>query len=586
MQSSRRALLSTCLTALALSLGCSSEDSTAVQSPSIHALQAPLRDLTAEEALDDLEHLFSYVRSLYGPYEYKQARFGYSIEALEASARERLANAPGDDGFYATATWFLTRLQDAHVRLIPGARSNPVVTYRIAVDLQSVEGKALVARLGDPTLAQLGIDIGDEVVSIDGAAPHDLLADITELESLANPVSNQQLIAYAFSRPGFAARLRPSSPTAHVVFRHADGSEYARDLIWRQLQQSPVSFVEAPEGLTRLRDDSFLWRPRAELELESPEATLFSLGAPQPFFVTGATEAAFGVQAVTPSPETLAALQIDPGALPDIFAGVYEYQGKKILLLRQPTYAPPDIGLALRYYLGTLVDFESQVDGLVIDQTHNPGGSVAFVSEFFELFGGDATRKFVQAVNTDRSWIDGLRADAVAADPTLAGEAARGFLLRASLVESAYDAGEPLTTPISLTDDRLLDTSGYVWKKPLLVLIDELAISGGDAFPLLMQANRVAPLFGQRTMGGGGSVELVAQLPHSNAGLRLTRGLFTASRPSGTYADTDFVENRGVFPDILHELTVADFRAGFVGYMTHFSDQIVSQINARSPAPE
>jgi peptidase S41-like protein len=586
MQHRRRALFATCFTALAFASACSGEDSTAVQPPIISSLEAPLRDLTAEEASDDLEQLFSYVQGLYGPYEYKEARFGYSIEALEASARERLASSPGDDGFYETANWFLSRLQDAHVSLTAGVSSNPVVTYRILVDLQSVEGKALVARLGDPALAEIGIDIGDEVVSIDGVAPHDLLDEISELESLANPVSNQQLVGYAFSRPGFATRLRPSGPTAHVVFGRADGSEYARDLIWRQLERAPVRFVQPPEGLTRLRDDSFLWQSRAELDSGSPEASIFSLGAPQPFFVTSETQAAFGVQPVIPSPETLAALQIDPDALPDIFAGVYEYQGKKILLLRQPTYAPPDIILALRYYVGTLIDFESQVDGLVIDQTHNPGGSVGFVSEFFELFAGDAPRKFVQALNADRSWIDGFRANAADADPTLAGEVARSFLLRAAKVESAYDAGEPLTAPLSLSDDRLLDTIGYVWKKPLLVLIDELAVSGGDAFPLLIRANHVAPLFGQRTMGGGGSVELVAQLPHSHAGLRLTRGLFTASRPNGTYAQTDFVENRGVVPDILHELTVADYRAGFVGYMTHFSEQIVSQINARSPALE
>jgi hypothetical protein len=586
MQRRDRVLFSTCFTAFALACACSGEDSTAVQAPIISSLEAPLRDLTAEEASDDLEHLFSYVQSLYGPYEYKEARFGYSIEALEASARERLASSPGDDGFYATANWFLTRLQDAHVSLAGGASSNPIIAYSIPIALQSVEGKALVAGLGDPTLAAIGLGIGDEVVTIDGAAPHDLIDEISEFTSFANPVSNQQLVAFAFLRPGFATRLRPTSPTARVALRRADGSEYSRDLIWRQIERNPVRFVEPPEPFTRVREDSFLWRSSTELDSGSTEASYFGLAAPWPFFFTRQTQAAFGVQLVTPSQETLAAHQIDPAALPDIFSGVYEYQGKKILLLRQATYLPPDIDLALRYYRATLIDFENQVDALVIDQTHNPGGSIAYVSDFFELFGGDARRKLVHAVNADRAWVDGFNAGAAAADPTLDSEAARGFLLRASTVESAYDAGEPLTAPLAIVDDRFLGTTGYVWKKPLLVLIDELDISCGDAFPLLIQANRVAPLFGQRTMGAGGSVELVAQLPHSNAGLRLTRGLFTASRPDGTYAQTDFVENRGVVPDIQHQITVADFRAGFVDYMTRFSDQIVSQISARSPAPE
>ncbi|HWO11711.1 MAG TPA: S41 family peptidase, partial [Polyangiaceae bacterium] len=502
----------------------------------------------------------------------------------EDEARERLAEQPGDDNFYASANWFLNQLQDAHVSLGSGARSNPVTAYRVLIDLQSVEGRALVQNLADPSLADLGIAVGDEVVSVDGVAPHDYLDDILDVESLANPLSNQQLIAFVFVRPGFAARLRPQGPTARVVFRRADASEYTRDLIWREVVRDPIRFVQPVAGGTRVRGDSFLFRPGVEAEAGMPEGSLFTLGAPQPFFLTSQTIAAFGIEPVVPSPEALAALELDPAALPDIFAGVYEHSGKKILLLRQPTYAPDDIGLALRYYVALLIDFEGQVDGLVIDQTHNPGGSVAYVSKFFELFGGDAPRKFVQAVNTDRLWIDGFREAASEVDPTLASEGARSFLLRASLVERAYDAGEALTEPMSLTDVSLLQPLGYVWSKPLLVLIDELAASGGDAFPMLLKANGVAPLFGQHTMGAGGSVELLARLPHSNASLSLTRGLFTASRDDGAYVESDFVENVGVAPDIEHALTVEDFRAGFVGYVSHFSDALVAQIEARSPA--
>ena len=90
-----------------------------------------------------------------------------------------------------------------------------------------------------------------------------------------------------------------------------------------------------------------------------------------------------------------------------------------------------------------------------------------------------------------------------------------------------------------------------------------------------------------RRVGGGklgGPLELLARLPHSNASLTLTRGLFTASRDDGAYVESDFVENVGVAPDIEHPLTVDDFRAGFVGYVAHFSDAIVAQIEARSPA--
>ncbi len=578
-----RPFLSVCFLAIALG-ACSGEDSTIVQLPRISSSGAALRDLTKVETSNDLETIFTYVETLYGPYEYKQARFGYSIAALEDEARERLAEAPGDDGFYAAANWFLTRLQDAHVGLGMGARSNPVTAYQILVALQSVEGKAIVASLLDPALASLGIAVGDEVVTVDGVAPQDLLGEFLQLDSLANPLSNQQLIALTFLRPGFAANLRPQAAVAHVVFRRAEGGEYTRELIWREVVRNPVDFVQPPAEGTRLNADSFLFRSRSEVDAALPAGSLFALGAPQPFFFTSQTVAAFGFQPAIPSPEALAELELDPSALPDIFAAVYEHSGKKILLVRQPTYAPADIVLALRYYVALLSDYESQVDGLVIDQTHNPGGSVDYVGKFFELFAGEAPRRFVQALNTDRLWIDGFRQAASEVDPTLANEPARSFLLRASLVERSYDAGETLTAPMSISDESVLEPIGYVWRKPMMVLIDEFDASGGDAFPMLIKANHVAPLFGQHTMGAGGSVEVVAQLPHSDASLRLTRGLFTASREDGAYVDGDFIENVGVAPDIEHALTVADFRAGFVDYVQHFSDAIVSEIAARAPA--
>lgn len=44
-------------------------------------------------------------------------------------------------------------------------------------------------------------------------------------------------------------------------------------------------------------------------------------------------------------------------------------------------------------------------------------------------------------------------------------------------------------------------------------------------------------------------------------------------------------ENNGVHPDIEHVISVDDFRAGFVDYMAHFSDELVRRIDAvESPA--
>jgi tricorn protease len=143
-------------------------------------------------------------------------------------------------------------------------------------------------------------------------------------------------------------------------------------------------------------------------------------------------------------------------------------------------------------------------------------------------------------------------------------------------IERAYDAGLSFTSPLPFYGEPMLagDTS-YTWKKPVLVLVDELAGSCGDVFPMLVKANGAAKLFGERTWGLGGNVEGFT-LNYSLADVRLTRGLFAAYRgEQATYEDAVYAENNGVTPDIPFKRTLEDFRKGYVGYVKAFADEAV-----------
>jgi peptidase S41-like protein len=561
---------------LATMSACSGGDPGAT--PSVSSRAAALRDMTRDEASEDLEQMFAYVRSLYGPYEYKQRRFGYDIAALEDQARSMLANLPGDDAFYSTAHWFLTRLQDGHVSLEATSSSDPIIGYQIGIFVQPVQGKALVAELFDESLIQLGIGYGDEVVAVDGVSPFALLNEYLKFDSIGNDVSNQHLIYHALIRPGYASSIRPVSPTAHVEFRRADGSEYSRDLIWLEALDRHPEFVSKPDPLSMFSADSFLSQRALEINAQA-RGSLASIGAVAPFFLNSVTAAAFNITPVTPNADMLARYGLDPAALPDIYAALYSYAGKSLLLIRQSTYDADDAPTRLAYYRAIMDQYDGFVDGLVVDQTHNPGGFLSYCVNFARLFNTGVGANVVQAMNADRRWVNALRETASLIDPGLASELSRNFELRASLVEAAYDAGQGISAPLPLLLDKdLTPDPQYVWTKPLLVLIDELAGSCGDVFPMLIKANKIAPLFGRRTMGLGGNVEIVGRLTNSDSELHLTRGLFAVYREDGTYSDHDFIENRGVEPDIEHVITVDDFRGGFSAYMEHFSQQIVSQI--------
>jgi len=546
--------------------------------------------MTKTEATEDLQQIFTYVRTMYGPYEYKEQRFGYSIEALEDSARKMLAQAPGDDGFYTAANWFLTRLRDGHVSLEVSPNSNPIVNYIVPLFLQPVQSKALVAEVFDPSLLDEGIQYGDEVLSVDGVSPFDQLDELLKLQSYATDLSNQHLIYQALIRPGYAASIRPQAPTAHIQFRRGDGSEYSRDLVWRENRTDPVPFALEPGPMPALQKDAFLAHA-ALVRNAFVHGSLASWGAPLPFFYTQATAAVFDVTPVTANAQMLAKYGLDPSTAPtDIFAALYSYEGKTILLIRQNRYDYDDeavVDARLAYFRAIMDQYDAFADGLVLDQTHNPGGNIRYCIDFARLFLSGPGQNFVEAYNSDRTWIEQFRAWARQSDPALSSEVSQSYELRGSLVESAYDTDKSTTAPLPLYLGKDLPPDGsYVWQKPRLVLIDELSGSCGDVFPMLIQRNTAAPLFGRRTMGLGGNVEPVGTLTNSTARLHLTRGLFTTHRDDESYSAQTFVENNGVAPDIEHEISVEDFRAGFVDYMAHFSQVLATQIDGTNVPPE
>ena len=95
------------------------------------------------------------------------------------------------------------------------------------------------------------------------------------------------------------------------------------------------------------------------------------------------------------------------------------------------------------------------------------------------------------------------------------------------------------TKPIPLDDmtidrDPAMDAKGNIiaYTKPIMVLVDEMSASGGDAFAATIQDNARGPLLGWRTMGAGGNVEALGgrhlfagyrdgdRIPHEPEGTR------------------------------------------------------------------
>jgi C-terminal processing protease CtpA/Prc len=107
-----------------------------------------------------------------------------------------------------------------------------------------------------------------------------------------------------------------------------------------------------------------------------------------------------------------------------------------------------------------------------------------------------------------------------------------------------------------------MDSRGNIiaYTKPLIVLVDEMSASAGDAFAATIQDNARGPLLGWRTMGAGGNVEAWEAGTYSLGVTTVTESLMNRKNTVVTaeYPPAPYVENIGVRPDIEVDYMTAD----------------------------
>ena len=123
--------------------------------------------------------------------------------------------------------------------------------------------------------------------------------------------------------------------------------------------------------------------------------------------------------------------------------------------------------------------------------------------------------------------------------------------------------------------------AAIVYRKPLIILIDEFSISAADIFPSMMQDNGRGKLAGMRTNGGGGSVSawptgFYSESVSNNTNTLVVRknAIVTPDLPTSPY-----VENIGARPDIeLNYMTRENLLTGGRPFVDAFTAVVVDEI--------
>lgn len=539
------------------------------------ATQNGVAGLSSEQRLADFNQLVNLVKRNYGPLRWKQTTINLDLAREEQEFRAKVANARTDGEFYRVLAQFLARLQDAHVSsMVP---SNYKATLGFTIDY--VEGKALIENVDRMRLPEILFPFkkGDQLLSVGGVAVEKIAQEIEKVTQTGSAASTKR-ISYAriASRKEASGLAVPKGVTTVSVLPKGASEPVTVTATWilsgtpllelddlsGQLSSSELataSTASAVDGEDLLRQlkklPAFNMALPQAVQEDLQRTGLGDLGAAKSMFTLPAGAKVYDDIAVT--------------------AAVYEVAGKKIGILRIPSYSEEGLTEVLA---AALQRMEKETDVLVLDQTNNPGGSVSQVSDIVGLFASRSYKDMDFEIRPSLAWVKQFQdinnqiAEMLAKNAQdMAANAlkARFDYLEAEMRESIQER-RFLTKPVSLnmvgTFGMIQPSPAVTYTKPVLLLINELDFSGGDAFPALMKDNGRVTTFGTATTGAGGNVKEYGPLANSFFKFNLTESLMV--RPNGEY-----VENRGIKADIEYAMTEDDFNNGYRNYVKRFTEE-------------
>lgn len=542
--------------------------------------------LTPDQRVEDFKRLAGLFAYNYAPYEWKREQFGVDLYDVQPWL-ERVRRAPSDLEAIEVMSEYVASLRDTHAQFQMNA--NFTASQPLSADLLD-DGRVVIDGLNRAQLPvdQFPIQVGDEVISVDGRSAEEWIRHHARFLGQANERARRRLAAayILFRTQSLFPRAFEIGENAVVVIRHAATDALGTyEIPWTKRgtpirQPGPVisplldsaesaaaaaagSSNPAPDFLARYHDRA------APLE----NVRLTGYGSRQPYFALPA-----GFQQ-----------RLGREAADFHFSGIYMSGGKRIGYLRIRNFSPPSFSAALNELTGEIPYFQQNTDGLVVDVSRNPGGG---------CFGAEVLRWLIPyRFELPSDEVRATLLTLVSAQSALLFARARGAeawqisLLEqiTSTIETAYKENRGRTGPLPFCNDTpwldpMSDRAGRVlaYSKPLLLIADEFTTSWGDTFATAIQDNRRGPVFGYRTNGAGGAVsgDFAGFYSETFSSYSITLGTRNRLISTPEHGTSNILENAGVRPDIPFDyMTAPNVRDRGQLFTAAFTEAIVAEID-------
>jgi len=550
----------------------------AVSFTSSVATAAPLK----EAMLRDLDFVYQNFQARYAPAEWKN-KFsnGWTMyQSIEdAKAEVGALEQPTLKDYRRILHNVFNAPRDYHVSVRFFTTERATLPFQV----MGVGDKYFVVWIDREKLSEntFPVEIGDEVVDFGGQNTHDVVMKIKEGIGYNVEGTDKSLAElYLTRRAATVAMDVPKGPIS-ITFKNKKGDAQTLQVMWEYSPEqipdlnsngSPfrlhgVDSQKKPFAILDKKMEPGFWSALKEMDQSAAENP-FGLGTRKSFIP------ALG-------PKVWESADSD-----NFYAYIYKNaDGKLIGYIRISSYSADNE--QTQEFLKIITRMEQVTDGLVLDQVHNPGGSVFYLYSLVSLLSDKPMRTpahrmsilqqdvfevlpeiaKLEKVKNDEDAIKIFQSDNVGGYPVNY-QVAQFFLSYMKFQVDQFTQGKTLSDPYFLGIDQIMPHPKARYTKPILLVVDQLDFSGGDFFPAIMQDNKRATIFGTRTAGAGG---YIVPVQHQNI-LGVQQFVLTGS--IAERVDLNPIENLGVTPDIQYTLTEEDVRGGFKNYATEISNSI------------
>lgn len=549
----------------------------------------------------DWEQVPELFRSAYAPLEWKKLHLGLDIDALAEQMREQLFadGRPSVQTYQKTLKKFLASFRDYHVFPIFCSSEHATLPFSV----MSAEGRYWIAWINREHLPNsvYQFEVGDEIVLFDGKPVQEAIDEII-IDSFASHLSrtNQLLAEHKLTaRAAIQGDAVPSGfISIHVKsFKTGKISEY--QMMWEAEDNElpPVPLVKGNHPALELEEKIRLPFLDTLMMVHFPKirsARFAGQDLPDPLAI-GTRESCFPPLA---QPEEYISGE---GQTFPFYAYTFTHPATKktIGFVRIASYRG---GEEEAHAFGELIEyFEANTDALVIDQLNNPGGRgyyLAALASFLSPEPLDTPKHqfkltYKNVLNSFKAYniLKGVKTDEMAKElyEELADETPYGYpvtyqsaMMLRQLCKTCVDTwknGKTITPPMHMGGiDRIYPHPDFTpYSKPILFLINGLDFSGGDFLPAILkdstyQGKPRIVLFGERTAGAGGAVE-IHEYPNRYGVYGIGHTVSIAYR-TGFAPQTTPLENLGVTPDIPYTITQNDIRNQWADYRQAVLDAV------------